>query len=57
MNNKNLVKAIGLVATVVGMGLTLVTNWVNEKTMESMIEEKIEDALAERNEEDTDEES
>ena len=60
MNNKNLVKAIGFIATVIGMGVTLVSNWVQEKTMDSMIEEKISKALAnddEETNEDEDEES
>ena len=43
------IKAIGIGATVIGMGLEFVNNWVDEKKMEEMIEEKVNEALA-RNE-------
>ena len=38
MNNAKLVKILGLVATAVGMGATLLTDWVNEKKMEEKID-------------------
>lgn len=41
MNNAKLVKILGLVATAVGMGATLLTDWVNEKKMEEKIDERI----------------
>lgn len=41
MNNAKLVKILGLVATAVGMGATLLTDWVNEKKMEEKIDEKL----------------
>lgn len=41
MNNAKLVKILGLVATAVGMGATLLTDWVNEKKMEERINEKL----------------
>ena len=41
MNNAKLVKILGLVATAVGMGATLLTDWVNEK-----IDERINEKLA-----------
>ena len=37
MNNAKLVKILGLVATAVGMGATLLTDWVNEKKMEEKL--------------------
>ena len=43
MNNAKLVKILGLVATAVGMGATLLTDWVNEKKMEEKIDERIHD--------------
>lgn len=41
MINAKMVKIIGLVATAVGMGATLLTDWVNEKKMEEKIDERI----------------
>ena len=49
MNGK-LVKVLGLAATVVGVAATLVTDWVNEQKMDEKIEEKVNEALAKRNE-------
>ncbi len=46
MNNAKLVKILGLVATAVGMGATLLTDWVNEKKMEEKIDERINEKLA-----------
>lgn len=48
MLKENLIKGIGLAATVVGMGATLLTDWVNERKMEEKIKEKVDEALAER---------
>lgn len=47
-----IVKVLGLVATAVGVGATLLTDWVNEKKMDEKIEEKVNEALAQRDEED-----
>lgn len=46
MNNAKLVKILGLVATAVGMGATLLTDWVNEKKMEEKIDERINEKLS-----------
>lgn len=46
MNNAKLAKILGLVATAVGMGATLLTDWVNEKKMEEKIDERINEKLA-----------
>lgn len=51
------IKAIGLAATVLGLGATLITDWVNEKKMDEMIEEKVSEALARQNENEDEEES
>lgn len=51
-----MIKILGLVATVIGMGATLATDWVNEKKMEEKIEEKVNEALARQNETDDKEE-
>lgn len=51
MNKKStMIKLIGLAATVIGLGVNLVTDWVNEQKMEEMIEEKVNEVLA-KNEE------
>ena len=54
MNNAKLVKILGLVATAVGMGATLLTDWVNEK-MEEKIDERINEKLAALNDEEDEE--
>lgn len=48
MLSGKLIKAIGLAATLVGMGATLVNDWVNERKMEEKIQEEVNKALAER---------
>jgi hypothetical protein len=44
--NNNLIKTIGVIASVVGIGSNLVINWVGEKKMDEKIEKKIIDILA-----------
>ena len=39
MNNSKLVKILGLVATVGGVAMTLLTDYVNEKKMDEKINE------------------
>lgn len=56
MNKANLVKILGLVASTVGIGATLLTDWVNEKKIEEKIDERINERLAAL-EEDEEEES
>ena len=48
MINGKMVKILGIVGTVVGMGATLLTDWVNEKKMDEKIIKKINEALANR---------
>ncbi len=54
MNGK-IVKIIGFAATILGLGASVVTDWVNERKMEQMVDEKVKEALT-TNEEDEDEE-
>ena len=56
MNNSKLVKILGLVATVGGVAMTLLTDWVNEKKMDERINECIDAKLAALNENEVDEE-
>lgn len=46
MNNSKLIKILGLVATVGGVAMTLLTDWVNEKKMDEKINECIDAKLA-----------
>ena len=43
------IKTIGFAATLIGMGATLITDWVNEKKMEEKINEKVNEAFTEIN--------
>lgn len=49
MNNK-IIKAIGIVTTIIGIGANFVNDWVGEKKMDEKIEEKVNEALARKNE-------
>ena len=51
MINAKMVNILGIVATTVGMGATLLTDWVNEKKMEEKIDERINEKLAALNDE------
>lgn len=57
MNNSKLIKILGLVATVGGVAMTLLTDYVNEKKMDEKINECIDAKLAALNNEDDEEES
>lgn len=48
MNNKT-IKIIGYIATIVGVGATLVTSWVNEKQMNEKIDEAVKQRLEQLN--------
>ena len=47
--NSKLIKILGMVATAIGMGATLVTDWVNNKKMDETIENKVMEALTKLN--------
>ena len=49
MTKNTLIKVLGLAATVIGAGMSLVTDWVNEQKME----EKMNEALAKTDEEES----
>lgn len=42
------IKAIGIGASILGVGATLVSDWVNDMKMEEAIEEKVNKAFAEK---------
>lgn len=50
MLTTTIIKGIGMAATVIGIGATLITDWVNEKKMEEKIEEKVNEALTKKDE-------
>lgn len=53
--NRKMIKIIGLIATVAGVGVNLLSEWVDEKKMDEKIEEKVNEALAVRDREDEEE--
>lgn len=56
MSNKSKwIKAIGVAATVIGVGVHLITDWVNEQKMDEKIEEKVSEALARRDKDEAEE--
>lgn len=48
MMNGKLVKILGIAAAVIGMGATLITDWVNERKMDEKINEKVNEAFTKR---------
>lgn len=44
--NSKLIKVIGLTATLIGLGTSLITDWCDEKKMEETVEKKVNEALA-----------
>lgn len=57
MKKDSAIKLLGLAAMALGGVATLVGNWVQERQMEQMIDEKVQEALAEREEQEDEEES
>ena len=47
--------AIGVAAAVIGVGVNLITDWVNEQKMDEKIEEKVSEALARRDKDEAEE--
>ena len=41
MTNGKIIKTIGIAVTVIGFGVNILTDWVNEKKMDERIEEKV----------------
>lgn len=50
MNGK-MIKIIGVAVTIIGVGVNLLTDWVNEQKMDERIEEKVNEALTKRDKE------
>lgn len=47
MKTEKLVKILSITTTVVGIGLSIASNWVSEKQMDITIEEKVREAMLE----------
>lgn len=43
---KTMIKVLGLTASIIGVAATLLSDWVDEQTMDVKIEEKVNEALA-----------
>ncbi len=56
MLSKNVIKFIGFLATGIGIGATLLSDWADEKKMEETITEKVNNALSEHLDENEEEE-
>lgn len=48
MKTSKLIKVLGVVATVIGAGASIVTEFVNEKKMDEKIAEKVAEALTDK---------
>ena len=55
MTKSNVIKVLGMVTTVVGMAASLLSNWVSEQKMNERIDEKVNEALAKRDEDENEE--
>lgn len=49
MKKNNIIKILGYVASIVGIGANLISEYVNDKKMDEKIEEKVNEALALKN--------
>lgn len=48
--NSKMIKAIGMAATIIGIGVNLLTDWIDEQKMDEKIEAKVNEALAKKEE-------
>ena len=44
-NKSNLIKVIGMAATIIGMGASILSDWANEQKMNEKIKEEVNEAL------------
>ena len=50
--NKNGLRIFGTIIGLIGFGVTLIGNWISDKQTEILVEEKVKEALSDREEED-----
>lgn len=48
MFSEKIIKILGIAATAIGVGASLLNGWVTERKMESVIKEKVNEALSEQ---------
>lgn len=48
MKKKSTIKVLGVLASLIGIGLNHITDWVDEQKMDEKIEEKVNEALAQK---------
>ncbi len=53
--NTTVIKVLGIAASLIGIGATLVNDWVNEQKMNEMISEKVNEAMTAKNQEEDNE--
>ena len=53
MLSGGIIKAISVGTIILGMGVQLITNWLDEKKMEEKIDEKVNEALSKRDKEES----
>lgn len=53
MLKNNLIRFIGFGAAILGMGVNLLSDWVNEKKMDEKIEEKVNEAMSRKDKEES----
>lgn len=44
----SVIKILGIVASVIGIGANLLSDWVNEKKQDELISEKVDQAIKEK---------
>lgn len=54
-NKSKMIKAMGILATIIGVGVNLITDWVDEQKMDEKIEEKVNAALAQKDKDEVEE--
>ena len=46
--NSNMIKVIVMAATLIGIGVNLITDWVDDQKMDEKIDKKVNEALAKK---------
>ncbi len=49
MTHKEVIKVIGMAATVVSMAASLISDWVDNQKMDALVEEKVNEVIAKNN--------
>lgn len=46
--NSKMIKVIGMAATLIGIGVNLITDWADDRKMDEKIDKKVNEALAKK---------